>query len=245
MTSLVDLHCHLDLYPDFEKLVEECESEKIYTLAVTTTPRAWPRNFELTKDKKYVRAALGLHPQLVAQHANELELWDKFFSQAKYIGEIGLDAGPAFYKSLPSQEIIFEHIIKRCASEGKRILTIHSVRTAQKIIDVLEKYGVCKNNGVVLHWFGGTNAQVRKAAQLGCYFSVNSQMFTKGDKLITSIPRNRILTETDGPFTKLGENPQKPANVVHCVDLIANVLKISSIEARNLVGQNFRELLIN
>ncbi len=62
---LVDYHCHLDLYPDFEKLIAECEKKEIYTLTVTTTPRAWPKNLALTKNLKFVRPALGLHPQLV------------------------------------------------------------------------------------------------------------------------------------------------------------------------------------
>ncbi len=29
MAKLVDLHCHLDLYPDFEALVRECDSKEI------------------------------------------------------------------------------------------------------------------------------------------------------------------------------------------------------------------------
>lgn len=243
MTPLVDFHCHLDLYPDFENLISECEREKIYTLAVTTTPQAWPRNLSLTKNTKYVRAALGLHPQLVAQRRSELSLWDKHFNEAKYIGEIGLDAGPAFFKSLPQQEEVFEQIIKRCSSESGRVLTIHSVRTAPRVIQILEKHKVYKNNKIVLHWFSGTIPQLQKAADLGCYFSVNSQMFTKGGSLIASMPQNLILTETDGPFTKLDENPQRPHDVQHCLRLIANVFKISLVEARNLIGQNLQELL--
>lgn len=245
MTSLVDFHCHLDLYPDFEKVILECEQNRIYTLAVTTTPQAWPRNYSLTKNTKYVRAALGLHPQLVAQRSAEISLWNQYFSEAKYIGEIGLDAGPAYFKSLPQQEKVFEHIITRCSAEGGKVLTIHSVRTAQRVIEIIEQHKLCKNNRVVLHWFSGNTAQLQRAASLGCYFSVNSQMFPKGGALISSMPRNRILTETDGPFTKLGENPQKPSDVEHCVGLIANVLKISAAEARSLIAQNLSELWAN
>lgn len=245
MTSLVDFHCHLDLYPNFEKVILECEQNKIYTLTVTTTPQAWPRNYSLTKNTKYVRAALGLHPQLVAQRSAEISLWDQYFAEAKYIGEIGLDARPAYFKSLTLQEEVFEHIIKRCSSDGGRILTIHSVRTAQRVIDIIERHGVCKKNRIVLHWFSGSASQLQRAARLGCYFSVNSQMFSKGGALITSMPRNRILTETDGPFTKLAENPQRPSDVGHCVDLIAIVLKISAVEVKNLIAQNLRELLTN
>ena len=60
----VDFHCHLDLYPDLQAAIAKAEAARIYTLTVTTTPKAWPRNHELTRGKRYVRAALGLHPQL-------------------------------------------------------------------------------------------------------------------------------------------------------------------------------------
>ena len=36
----VDFHCHLDLYPDFEVAIAKAEAARIYTLTVTTTPKA-------------------------------------------------------------------------------------------------------------------------------------------------------------------------------------------------------------
>lgn len=64
--GLVDFHCHLDLYPDYPTVVRETEKSGVFTLAVATTPQAWPRNHDLAQRTKHVRAALGLHPQLVA-----------------------------------------------------------------------------------------------------------------------------------------------------------------------------------
>ena len=68
----VDFHCHLDLYPDYEAAIARAEAARVYTLTVTTTPKAWKRNHELTCGTHYVHAALGLHPQLAAERANEL-----------------------------------------------------------------------------------------------------------------------------------------------------------------------------
>src|SRR3546814_6633089 len=48
-TGLVDFHCHLDLYPDHAVAVRDAEAAGVFTLAVTTTPRAWPRNHELAQ----------------------------------------------------------------------------------------------------------------------------------------------------------------------------------------------------
>ena len=47
--GLVDFHCHLDLYPDHPAAVRDAEKAGVFTLAVTTTPRAWPRNHELAQ----------------------------------------------------------------------------------------------------------------------------------------------------------------------------------------------------
>jgi Tat protein secretion system quality control protein TatD with DNase activity len=91
MRRLVDFHCHLDLYPDHAGVIAECERREVFTLAVTTTPRAWPRNHELASPTKYVRAALGLHPQLVQDHAKDIELWREYLSRARYVGEVGLE----------------------------------------------------------------------------------------------------------------------------------------------------------
>src|SRR3954465_7939031 len=103
-TCGVDFHCHLDLYPDHEAAIARAEAARIYTLTVTTTPRAWTRNYELTRGTRYVRAALGLHPQLVAERAGELPLWEQHLPETRYVGEVGLDAGPRFYKSLETQK---------------------------------------------------------------------------------------------------------------------------------------------
>src|SRR5882762_10138898 len=97
--TLVDFHCHLDLYPDLESAVKEAEEAGIYTLAVTTTPKAWPRNHEITRLTRHVRAGLGLHPQLVVERHTEIDLWEKYLPQTRYVGEVGLDAGPQYYRS--------------------------------------------------------------------------------------------------------------------------------------------------
>lgn len=41
----------------------EFDQQKVTTPAVTTTPKAWPRNYARALRSKLVRAALGLHAQ--------------------------------------------------------------------------------------------------------------------------------------------------------------------------------------
>ena len=120
----VDFHCHLDLYSDHAELIAECDRERVATLAVTTTPKAWERNRELATDAVLVRVALGLHPQLVAERAAEIGLFESLLPDARYVGEVGLDASPRFYRSFDAQEHVFERILRMCAEQGNKILTV-------------------------------------------------------------------------------------------------------------------------
>lgn len=222
-TGGVDFHCHLDLYPDHEAAIARAEAARIQTLTVTTTPKAWSRNNELTRQTRYVRTALGLHPQLVAERAHELELWEELLDQARYVGEVGLDAGPRFYRSLEMQARVFRRVLERCAEAGSKILTVHSVRSVSKVLDLIERCLPRDRGAVVLHWFAGTKTEAARATALGCYFSVNAEM-TRSDRgraLVAALPLERILTETDGPFTAIDGRPTEPTDVHAAVRCIA------------------------
>lgn len=236
LNTLVDFHCHLDLFPDFESLMTECDRDGIQTLAVTTTPRAWPRNLELAKGTKNVRVALGLHPQLIAKKSHEFQLWSEYLPHTRYVGEVGLDATPQFYKSFDLQKQIFEKILKECASAGEKILTVHSLRAVPTVLDMLEAHlenGSCK---IVLHWFTGSPYQARRAVEMGCYFSINAEMVKnkRHHDLLQVIPITRILTETDGPFTFRRGLPSRPRDVE---DLLTTLSSIADIDADSLSRQ--------
>lgn len=243
--GLVDFHCHLDLYPDHQAAVREAEEAGIFTLAVTTTPKAWPRNSELTKATRHVRAALGLHPQLVEERANELTLWDAHLLETRYIGEVGLDAGPRFYKSFDLQKQVFQHVLQRCAEAGDKVITVHSIRAAKAVLDHIEAYLPPTKGKVVLHWFTGSKADAKRAIELGCYFSINAAMLDneRHSSMLTAIPLDRLLTETDGPFTKTAERPSKPADVAVVVEALGRLYGISPSTIAATVRNNLRNLL--
>lgn len=240
----VDFHCHLDLYPDHSALIDESDLERIATLAVTTTPKAWRRNVELAERSLYVRVALGLHPQLVAERAEEVDLFEQLLAGSRYVGEVGLDAGPRYYASFAAQERVFARILDACAEQGNKVLTIHSVRAVAKVLGHLERRLLPERGKAVLHWFTGTAAEAKRAVDLGCYFSINSEMLRteKHRRLVGSLPTDRLLTETDGPFVAFGERPARPSDVKHAVDLLAETLAMSRDLVESLVVKNLGEL---
>lgn len=242
----VDFHTHLDLYPDLPAAIAACDRRRTATLTVTTTPKAFIRNRELADVSEFVRVGLGLHPQLVAERSGEIALFEKLLRRSRYVGEVGLDAGPRHYRSLELQKSIFERILRLCADEGGKILSIHSVRATKLVLDMLEMHLPSHRETPVLHWFSGNISEVRRAVALGCYFSVNERMLASpnGRRIVREIPENRLLTETDGPFVERDGQPIAAGDVVRAVEEIAAVRKCNVLNVQALVVDNLRNLTI-
>jgi TatD DNase family protein len=243
--ALVDFHCHLDLFPDPVSGVRDAEEVGVYTLTVTTTPKAWPRNHELTHGTRYVRAALGLHPQLVAERSAEITLWEEYLPQTRYVGEVGLDAGPRYFRSLDLQKEIFTRVLQKCAEAGGKILTVHSVRTATMVLNLIESHFPRPQGQIVLDWFTGSKSEARRAVDLGCYFSINGAMLRndRGRNLVAALPSDRLLTETDAPFTMVGHRPTAPIDVRETVEALATLRHVPPEDLAQTIRSNLRALL--
>lgn len=207
---MIDFHCHLDLYPDPHQMVRDARSREMFVLSVTTTPTAFRGTLALAADAPRIRTALGLHPQLAHERKGELPLFDELLQETRYVGEVGLDGGPELKRHWPDQQWVFDRILGACASAGGRIISIHSRRAAKPVLDALERH---PDAGIpVLHWFSGTQRELRRASDMGCWFSVGPAMLTgeKGRALAAEMPQDRVLTETDGPFAHVDGQAARP-----------------------------------
>jgi len=240
--SYIDTHCHVDLFPSPQRIVEAAEAERIHTIAVTNAPSVFHFTQSITKSCLYVRPALGLHPELVRTHGNELGRFVELLPQTRFVGEVGLDFVTADHEDRKRQLHVFETILARCADAGDKVLTIHSRRASADVIDAIGPSFPCV---AILHWFSGPLRDLIRAAGAGLYFSVNPAMTKsiQGRKLITAMPQERILTETDAPFVKLDGRPAQPQDVSVVVTYFAALWKCTPEEARSRVHQNFARAL--
>lgn len=220
---MIDFHCHLDLYPAPYEVVEEVQRRGIGVLSVTTTPSAWIGTSRLADGRSMVRTAIGLHPQIAKERRQELRIFDRYVADTRFVGEVGLDGSPELRGSWADQTVVFDHILSTCAEAGNKILSIHSRRAATPVLDALEKHA--GSYTPILHWFSGTQSELKRAVALGCWFSVGPAMLAgkKGRSLLSSIPRDRVLLETDGPFIRFRGSLIRPWNVADGCHLLAEV----------------------
>ena len=235
-----DFHCHIDLHPYPAALIGRCEEERVAVLAVTTTPRAWPQNRIWTQDSAYVHAAVGLHPELVSERYTEIELLQQRIGESHLVGEIGLDGTPKHRASYEKQKDVFTRSLATSQRHRGRVVTIHSRRAVRDTISLIEEHTDPENVLCILHWFSGSLAQAKRAAAVGCYFSVNTAMLTndRGRTLVRSLPGDRLLTETDSPFMMIDRRKSSPIDSIDTLVELAALNDEPVGEARKRITQN-------
>ena len=240
---MIDFHCHVDLYDAPQRVLRGAVERRCYVLAVTTTPLAWQGTCELVGNSPRVKVAVGLHPELAATRYREVDQLRALLSETRYVGEIGLDGSRPHRSSLSVQSQVFEAVLNACESVGGRIMTIHSRGATGRVLDHLEAH---RESGVpVMHWFSGTHAELDRAIEIGCWFSVGPAMLRgeKGRGLASCMPPDRVLTETDGPFAHRAGTPLVPWDVKEAEVGLGALWKLSTTAVQQQLSLNLRHLV--
>jgi TatD DNase family protein len=239
---LIDAHFHFDLFNDPAEVLAEIEARRVRTIAVTNAPSVFHHTLNFSRRSRYLIPAVGLHPELVATHGREVDSMWPLLDQTRFVGEVGLDYVTTDRENRATQRDVFSKIVERCAAYGDRVLTIHSRRSAPDIIAIV---GSDYPGRIILHWFSGSRRDLDRALASGFYFSVGPAMVRSknGISLLSAMPRDRVLTETDGPFVQTGGRPARPQDVASVVEAISEVWDVSSDEARATISRNFDALV--
>jgi len=240
---MIDFHCHLDLYPDALKLLPIVASRNIFTLVVTTSPRAWQATSRIFAGFDNIEVAIGLHPEVVAKKEGERALLISSISKTKFVGEVGLDGSRNHKETLPLQESILKDVLMECERAGGKIISIHSRNSASRVLDLVEQYS--HNSTSVLHWFSGSIHETRRAIALGCWFSVGPAMLrgNKGRTILKELPQEKILPESDGPFVRNGSAPIMPWDAFNISNDLAYLWGIKKERVFLQMEQNLSALL--
>ena len=239
---MIDLHTHLDLYPNGLDILARVNKENRFTLAVTTSPKAWVATSQVFKGHENIKVALGLHPEVADQKFNELNLLLSSIHEADFIGEVGIDGSSRYSKTFEKQELIFDSTIRECEKAGGRIISIHSRGAASKTLSIIRKYPNCGTP--ILHWFSGSIAELKEAVEMRCYFSVNSLMLKskKGRDLASRIPSELVLPESDGPFATLNGKPIMPWEAMDVCSDLSKIWNLPTSDSKRQMMSNFERL---
>ncbi|HBK86434.1 MAG TPA: hydrolase TatD [Firmicutes bacterium] len=238
---LVDCHFHLDLFNDPVKVADEIEAAGIEVIAVTNTPSVFKATQTLAASCRNINASLGLHPQLAATRGSELPLMEDLIKETRFIGEVGLDYTTNNEREVKLQRKVFERILQICASGGSKILNVHSRRATN---DVITMIGPSYPGKIILHWFSGSLRDLTKAMDYGMYLSANISMIksVKGQSLIKHMNPDLVVTETDGPFVRVGHAPAMPTEVIKIINFLSNTWRCDLQEVQNRVFENYSRI---
>lgn len=208
--QLIDAHCHLDLMAHPDAVADEATALGLGLFDCGVNPRDFSAANERARRQPGIIAGVGLHPWWLADgHCgfDEINLLCEVAAQERYIGEVGLDFSARFAGSEPLQTQALDQLCEALAQHPLtgRVISIHAVRSAEAVLDVLESHGLLIPNPdspvIIFHWFSGTSDELARVRNAGCYFSVNERMLTskRGREYARQIPLDRLLLETDAP----------------------------------------------
>ena len=251
--ELYDMHCHLGFMSNALEVARDAEALGLALFANTVTPHEYKASLRELAHQPNVRIGVGLHPWWIADGrvtANDVDLAVAQVDASAYVGEVGLDYSPAHAdpSSYARQLCVFERIIRACAfepyPERTRVISIHAVRSASAVLDVLERTDCFSECHCIFHWFSGTSDELHRAVRAGCWFSINEMMLStrRGREYARQIPDGQLLTETDLP-PKEGE-PFPVEEIVASLERTLSQLEaIRGKDVREIAAKNAQTLL--
>lgn len=208
--QLIDAHCHLDLMAYPNTVADETAAIGLGVFDCGVDPRDFAAAKKRASRYPNIIAGVGLHPWWLIDGRcgpAEVNLLCEAAAQEHYIGEVGLDFSARFAGSEPLQVQTLDRLCDALVQRPLtgRAISIHAVRSAGTVLDVLESHGLLIPNpdspAIIFHWFSGTSDELARARRLGCYFSVSEHMLAskRGREYARQTPIARLLLETDAP----------------------------------------------
>ncbi len=235
---LVDSHAHLELEPlvaDAEAVVQRASTAGVaYVVTVGIDFDDAKRALGLADRFERVFACVGFHPHNAKEVDEEALLKIEALAHHPKVvgyGEIGLD----FFRNHSPRERqieVFAHQLSIAQRLAKPVV-IHLRDAYRQGLDMLEQASPFPAGGII-HCFSGSDADARRALDLGFHISIPGTVtYKKNDSLrsvVASIPDERLLLETDCPFLApepLRGKDNEPAYIVHTARKVAEVRGVS------------------
>jgi TatD DNase family protein len=229
--ELPPLDCHAHIAPD----VTAAQLDALGDVTIFAVTRSLAESHEVVErqDRALVWGC-GVHPGVAAaRSAYDEQDFRGLLERFCFVGEVGLDRRAG---GVEDQSRVFRSVLNTI-SGAPVIASVHSTGATDQVVDLVAG---APHPGIILHWFLGDESAVRRAAALGCYFSVNSAM---SDDALQRIPGDRALPETDFPATSR-RGVRRPGDLSRLEARLADLHGETLEETRRRWYRNLRALAL-
>ena len=223
-------------------------------LVVGTCPKDWSEVIEFcAQDARFI-PAVGLHPWKINNAPPDWRdrLLHCLEQGLTVIGEIGLDQWIQGH-DIERQQAAFAWQLS-LAAERNLPTSIHCLKAHEPLLQTLRSMPL-PTRGFKLHAYNGPVDTMRPLLDLDAYFSFNAGQFKPNAKrvyqLITQVPDDRLLIETDAPNFQLPPERQEfslndpelchPGNIRVAYREIAELRNCSVEALAEKVAENFQD----
>ena len=257
---IADAHCHLyhkRYKEDIDLVLTRARDAGVHTI-VNSGVNHGTNLAVLDLARKYkdiVKVSLGMYPvdAVVAEADLEREIEpidveeelcfiEKNKEKIVAVGECCLDYHAVKGKEKEQQKV-FQKVIE-LAEKMRKPLVVHSRKAECDVLDMIES---SRLKNVVLHSFMPSLKIVKRAEDLGCFFSIPTIVtrLQHFQLVVEMVSLSNILTETDGPFLSyVKDGRSEPAHIVEAVKKISEIKKIEREEAEKIIFSNFKKIFL-
>lgn len=237
---------------DLDAVLARARSAGVTSIIVTGTTVDESRAAMTLAEQHQLYSTAGVHPH----HARECDVRTipALRELAQHprivaIGECGLDFNRN-YSPHPDQERCFAAQLELGIELGKPLF-LHSRDAHPRFAEMLKRY---KPPKAVAHCFTGGKEELRAYLDLGLYIGITGWICDERRgrhlvELLSGIPRERLLVETDSPYLTprdMKAQPKarrnEPAFLAHIVHAVARVLGRAPEEVAAQTAENARRL---
>ncbi len=248
-SKLFDIHSHLN-FPEFdndrEEVIEKMREEGIFSIVVGTDKKTSTLAIELAERYENIFASIGLHPTDRENEEFDYGFYGKLADHPKVvaIGECGIDLFHCDKGDMGRQADIFKKHIELAIDINKPLM-IHCRDAHNEVLKILHSYHLAHSDKLRgnIHFFSGNFDMAKKYFDFGFSISFAGVItFSRDyDEVIRSAPLDKIMIETDSPFTApvpYRGKRNEPLYVKEIAQKIAEIRNISYEEVAIVTVEN-------
>ena len=251
MTSFIDTHCHLDKLDSTpeEAIIEAKQAGVQRMVTVSVDEPSLDFVSSMVQQFPEVYGSVGFHPHDAAELTEDLEqkIRKLALEEKKLIaiGETGLDYH-YMYSSAEVQQQVFSKQLQ-LAVELNLPVIMHSREAETDTLKILQEIPVPSLG--VAHSFTSSFEMAKTLIEMGWYIGINGIVTFKNAEdlreVVSWLPLDRLLLETDSPFlapTPFRGKPNKPAHIPTIATFIAELREISLEQLSEQTSANAQRL---